>query len=150
MMKTKRINLLLLLLILTTSSLSYASFSVPGFVYTVKQLSNAQNFAKNSNKPITFIYSDKNTDYGLATAASKDIFQNLKNISVIVYVERNDWNNLPDIVKNGMNSAESGGFIPKTVIVNSSLNQIICIIPYAATKERKHRINQAQNLISSY
>jgi hypothetical protein len=132
------------------SSIVLAAFGIPGHVYTVGQFGNAQQVAINSNKPITFIYSDKNTDCGLATAASQDIFQNLKNHSVIVYAERNDWNNLPAIVRNGMNSPESGQYIPKTVIVSPDLNRVICIIPYAKTKERNDLIQQAQNLLSSY
>lgn len=148
MTKAARIPFLLLL-ILTNASLTYAGFSIPNHVYSVNQLANALSIAQNSNKPLTFIYSDKNTDCSLATAASQDIFKNLKKHSIIIYAERGDWNSLPDIVKTGINSAESGNYIPKTVIVDSILSRIICIIPYAETKQRKQFINQAQKLISS-
>ncbi|MCK5233075.1 MAG: hypothetical protein KAR13_22570 [Desulfobulbaceae bacterium] len=144
MIKIIRINVILLILTFSISSQVQAGFKVPNYVYTASQLNSAQNKAIKNNQPITFIYSDKNTDCGLATAASKDIFQGLKNYSVIVYAERGkDWNKLPAIVKNGMNSPESGKYIPKTVIVNSSLNKIISIIPYAKKNKRKQLIKRA-------
>jgi hypothetical protein len=148
MTKTAKISLLSLL-ILTSASFASAKFSIPNHVYSVAQLANALSIAKNSNKPLTFIYSDKNTDCSLATAASQDIFKNMQNQSIIIYAERNDWNSLPDIVKTGINAAESGNYIPKTVIVDSTLNRIICIIPYAEAKKRRQLIKQAQKLISS-
>ena len=143
-----RINFIVILLTFLVFSLAQASFEIPGHVYKVSQLKAAQQKAKSNREPITFIYSNKNTDCGLATAASKDIFQGLKKYSVIVYVERNDWNKLPAIVRSGINSPESGRYIPKTIIVDSGINKIICILPYAKTKQRKELIKQALAIIS--
>jgi len=146
-----KISLVIMLLTFTTSSFVQASFNIPSHVFTMSQLKTAQKVAKNNKKPIAFILSDKNTDCGLATAASKDIFNGLKNHSIIVYVQSGkDWDKLPAIVKSGMSSSESGKYIPKTIVVNSSLKNIICILPYAKTKQRRKLIKQAQSVISRH
>lgn len=150
MTKSLQVGLVLLLFILSAPSSLLAKFSIPGYVYSVGQLSSARIVAESSNKPIAFVMSDKNTDCGLATAASKDLFQGLQNHSVVVYAEHKDWQSLPDVVKGGLNSAESGKFIPKTVVVDPRCKNIICIIPYAKTKQRQELIQQAQQLLSSY
>lgn len=150
MKKIIRISFVFLLLAFSTSSFVQAAFNLPRYVYKVNQLNTAQKHAKSSNKPIAFIYSDKNTDCGLATSASKDLFQGLKNYCVVVYVEHKDWNKLPNIVRSGINSPESGKYIPKTIVVTSSLKGVICIIPYAERSQRTQLIKQAQNLISTY
>ena len=150
MTKTLQVCFILLLLTFITSSIVSAKFSIPSYVYTVGQLDSAQSVAKKTRKPITFVYSDKNADCGLCTAASKDLFQGLKNYSVVVYVERKDWNNLPSVVKSSFNSPESGKYIPKTVVVDSGCNNMICVVPYAKTEQRRQLIKQAQQLLSSY
>ena len=139
-----------MLFIFPSASFVFAKFSIPGYVYSAGQLSSARSVAKSSNKPIAFVMSDRNTDCGLATAASKDLFQGLQNHSVVVYAEHKDWQSLPDVVKGGLSSAESGKFIPKTVVVDSRCKNIICIIPYAETKQRQQLIQQAVQLLSSY
>ncbi|MCD4820400.1 MAG: hypothetical protein K8S23_17105 [Candidatus Cloacimonetes bacterium] len=142
-----KINFLLILLTLLVFSFAQASFIIPNHVYEVSQLKAAQQKAKSNRKPITFIYSDKNTDCGLATEASKDVFQGLKKYSIIVYVELNDWKNLPAIVRYGINSTESGKYIPKTIIVDSDFKKIICILPYVKNSQRTKLIKQAQAII---
>ena len=150
MSKFLKINLILLLLTFSSSSLVLASFSIPSYVYKVSQLNSARSVAKKTNKPIAFVYSNKKTDCGLATAASKDLFKGLKNYSVVVYAERKDWNKLPHAVQNSINSPEAGKFIPKTIVVDSGCRNMICVIPYAKTKQRRQLIKQAQKILSRY
>ena len=149
MTKFTKISLAVVLITFITTSLAQAAFNIPSYVYKINQLGSAKKAAKSSKKPIAFILSDKNTDCGLATAASNDLFKGLKNHCIIVYVQSGkDWKKLPPIVQSGMNSSASGQYIPKTVVVNSSLKNTVCIIPYAKTKQRKSLIKQAQSLIS--
>jgi hypothetical protein len=150
MIKFTRIALIFSLIATFATPFAQASFDIPSHVYTVNDLSSAQQHAADSNKPITFVYSNKNTNCGLATAASKDLFSKLGACSVIVYAEREDWKSLPAIVKDGINSPKSGEYIPKTIVVNSNLDQVVCIIPYAKTKKRKQLIRQARDIIESY
>lgn len=128
----------------------WAGFSVPNHVYSVSRLRIAEKHAKQVNKPISFVYSNKNTDCGLATAASKDVFRLLKNHTVMVYAGRGDWDKLPLIVKRGINSSEAGDYIPKTVVVSPELDEIIVIIPYARTEQRTQLIKQARQIIADY
>ncbi|MDD3814192.1 MAG: hypothetical protein PHZ02_06050 [Desulfocapsaceae bacterium] len=148
MRKFAKTTLILLALSCITVSFAQASFEIPNYVYTVSQLRTAQQNAIDSNKSITFVYANKNTDCSLGTAASIDLFNGLKDHSIIVYAERNDWNNLPPIVKSGINSPEAGKYIPITVIVNSNLDSVIRIIPYAKTKQRGELIKQAHSQLS--
>jgi len=126
-----------------------AKFDIPAHVYTVSQLKAAQEKAKNNKKPITFIHSVKATTCGLATAATEDVFQELKDYSVIVFVEPNDIETLPAVAKKALRSPESGRYIPQTVIVNSDMNQVIRILPYAGRSERKKLIKEVQEIISA-
>ena len=149
MIKILQVSIILLLTLLTSSLVS-ARFSIPSYVYTVGQLDSAQSVARSSRLPITFVYTDKNTDCGLCTAASKELFNGLKSYSVVVYAEHKDWRNLPHVVQRSLNSPESGKYIPKTVIVDSDCKNMICVIPYANTEQRRDLIKQAQELLSSY
>lgn len=146
--KHTNITFFILILLCLTSAFAQAGFKIPNYVYTVNQLTTAQQKAFNSNKTITFIYANKDTDCSLGTSATMDLFKGFINHSVVVYVDRKDWSKLPSIVKNAINSPESGTVIPKTVVVNSNLDSIICIIPYAKSKQRRIMIKQAQSLIS--
>jgi len=141
---------IVLLIIFSTSSFVFAKFSIPSYVYTVDQLDSARSIAENSETPIAFVYTNKNTDCGLATAASKDLFQGLKKYCMVVYAEQKDWGKLPRVVQRSIELPESGQYIPKTIIVDSSCNKMICVIPYAKPAQRQQLIKQAQKLISNY
>jgi len=142
--------LLLLLTYPIVVSSADAGFAVPSYVYRADQLSSAEAQAAADNKPITILYSDKNTDCGLASAASSDIIRELKNLSIIVYVEHDDWETLPSIVTEAISSDEAGRYIPRTVVFNSDLSEIICFIPYARGNQRTRLIKKAKQTIYYY
>ena len=150
MIRNIYVSVICFLFVIMSASSVVASFSVPNHVYTMSRLRLAKKHAAQVNKPISFVYSDKKTDCGLATAASKDIFKHLKNHTVMVYAGSADWDKLPVIVKKGLNSPEAGDYIPITIVVTPSLDEIICIIPYARTEQRTQLIKQARQLIAEY
>ena len=127
-----------------------AAFDIPAHVYLVSELNTAQAQAISNGEPITFIYSNKDTDCGLATSASMDIFNSLNDYSAIVYAERKDWGHLPAVVQEGLHSPKAGKYIPQTVIVDANFSRVIYILPYAKTKQRAALIKQAQEMISGY
>ena len=78
------------------------------------------------------------------------MFAGLNEYSVVVYVERNDWSKIPSIVQRSFSSPEAGKYIPKTVIVNSSFDEIVHVVPYARGDEMQMLIEEAQNMLSVY
>ena len=86
----------------------------------------------------------------MASSASKALFAGLNEYSVVVYVERRDWSKIPSIVQRGFSSSEAGEYIPKTVIVNTSFDEIFHIVPYARGDEMQMLIEEAQNMLSVY
>ncbi len=143
-------SLIFLGIFLIVSS-TFAAFTVPCYVYRIDQLKEAQASAKNNGMVLTFLYSNENTSCSLATAASTDVIQELKQRSVIIYVNSkngNDWEKVPAIVRRALISSEAGRFIPKTVIVNAEMDKVIFIIPYAAQPERNKLLKEAIKKIS--
>lgn len=136
-----------LLFILTAA---HAGFTLPYYVYRIDELEQAQEEAKVNDSAIAIVYTDKNTNCGLATAASLDVIQGLRDDSIIVYANRDSWAKIPTIVKRAINSPQAGRYIPKTVIVDSEIERVICIIPYARdANNRKDLLGEARNLISA-
>ena len=136
------------LAILLTCSLAQAVFDIPEHVYTMSQLKKAQEKAKTDEKPLTFIGSNKETTCPLTTAASENIFQGLKDYSIIVYVEESDLNALPAIISTALDSSASGKYLPKTVIVNQSMDTVIHMLPYPNKEQGEKNIKEAQKIIS--
>jgi hypothetical protein len=129
-MKMHSIVLPILLVFSFSASLASAAFDVPSYVYDIDKLQQAQKDAKAGNRQIVFLYSNKNTDCSLASRASIGIIQRFKDSAVIVYIGRGGWPKVPRIVKEAINSPAAGRFIPKTVVVDSEIRQVVSIIPY--------------------
>ncbi|MCI5146602.1 MAG: hypothetical protein D3923_14010 [Candidatus Electrothrix sp. AR3] len=127
-----------------------AKFDIPDHVYRLSQLNEVQEAAKKSGKPITFVYSNKETSCSMATAASKDILQELKDYSPIIYVEQDDIKKFPAALDKAFRAKESGEYIPKTVVLNADVDTMVCILPYAAAPLRGKLIQQVQEIISAH
>jgi hypothetical protein len=134
-MKRYSIVLMALLLLAFSPSLALAAFDIPSYVYEIDQLQQARQEAKANDKEIVFLYSNKNTDCPLASKASINIIQRFKDSAVIVYICREGWARVPRIVREAINSPEAGRFIPKTVVVDSSMREVVSIIPYERPRE---------------
>ncbi len=78
MMKFWKTTFVILVLSIFPPTIVQAKFILPSDVYTVSKLKTVQKIAARSNKAITFIYANKNTDCGLGTSASIDLFKGLK------------------------------------------------------------------------
>lgn len=139
----------LLLTFLSSSAVS-AKFALPDYVYTASQLKEAQEKAKSSRQPLTFVGSNKNTTCPLTTAASEDVFAGLKDYSTVVYVEQGDLDSLPAPVSNALDSEDAGQHIPKTAVLNADMDKVIAILPYAEAEQRPERIKEAQEKIAAY
>ena len=128
----KRYNIVLLtLLVLTFSgSLSWAAFEIPKYVYRIDQLQQAKDQAKADKKQIVFLFSDERTNCLPSSKASIGIMQRFKNNSVIVYFGKENWAKAPQIVRHAINSPAAGRIIPITVVVDTSIKEVVSVIPY--------------------
>ncbi|CAK8711626.1 MAG: hypothetical protein CDV28_12716 [Candidatus Electronema aureum] len=139
-----------LLLTFLSFSSALAKFDIPDYVYPASQLKEAQEKAKSSRKPIAFVGTDKETTCPIATAASQEIFQGLKDSCIIVYVEQSDIDNLPDVAGKALDSEEAGKYIPKTAVVSADASTLILILPDAQPEQRAMKIKEAQGKIAQY
>jgi hypothetical protein len=129
-MKGYSIVLMVLLVLTLSASLASAAFDVPSHVYRIDQLQQAKEEARADDKQIVFLYSNEHTTCSLASGASISIMQRFKRNAVIVYICKEVWAKVPRIVREAIKSPEAGKFIPKTVVVDSGIMEVISIIPY--------------------
>ena len=139
-----------LLLTAFSYSFAWAKFELPDHVYPVSQWKTAQEQAKSGKKALAFVGTDKETTCPIATAASLDVFNGLKDSSVLVYVEQSELDSLPKIASEALDSEAAGKYIPKTAVVSADLNKLILVLSDAEPAQRAEKIKTAQNEISSY
>lgn len=125
-----------------------AAFSLPPYVYKADRLAEAQEAAGKLNKPIIFLYSDKQTTCPLCTDASNDVLYKFKDMGIIVYCE--EKKSLPSLVQDAMNSPEAGKYIPITVITNPSVQKVIYILPYIERAQRPPYLQKTEDAILNH
>lgn len=150
MKQNARNTLATLLLTALSCSSAWAKFELPEHVYPASQWKTAQEQAKSGKKAVAFVGTDKETTCPIATAASLDVFNGLKDSSVIVYVEQGDLDNLPKIASEALDSEAAGKYIPKTAVVNADLSKLILVLSDAEPAQRAEKIKAAQAEISGY
>ena len=130
-MKDLTILLLVSLCTISPANICSAGLSLPGYVFHLEDVVEAQEEAKGWDQPIAFVYTDLDCGCSLAESASYDAFRELRSDMTIVYAcSKNEWSNLPAIVKKALKTSESGKYIPKTVIVDSQITRVLAIVPY--------------------
>jgi hypothetical protein len=128
-----------------------AGFKLPKDIYRVQNLKEAQDEARAKGRPICILYTDADSKCGLATQAALDAIDALDNKTILVYVNSNNEGGfLPSVIKKAFESPESGQYIPKTVVLDAELTEIIALIPYSSERERKVRFTKAKTAISAW
>jgi hypothetical protein len=128
----------------------WAKFELPDHVYPASQWKTAQDQAKSGKKALAFVGTDKETTCPIATAASLDVFNGLKDSSVLVYLEQDDLDVVPKIAADALDSEAAGKYIPKTAVVSADLSKLILVLPDAEPAQRAEKIKEAQEEISGY
>lgn len=139
----------ILIFIVVLAGPALGAFNIPRTTFNISNLDKACQKAIAENKPITFLYSNKDTTCPRCTSASNDILYSLDRMSIIVYAHPNEWGKIPPLVQSALNSSSAGNLIPITVIVNPKIEEIIYILPY----QRHNRIvliNEAKDKITQY
>ena len=138
---TKRFCCLWALIYLLGVSIAFGGLKIPRNVYRMDQLDAAVTEAKSKNKPLTFVYTEENTNWGLCTSASLDAIQKLKQESILIYAAAGkEWKTLPRLVQEAVHSPEAGKFIPITVVVDADLKKIIAIVPYNGDAAKRNKL----------
>ena len=99
---------------------------------------------------MAFVGTDKETTCPIATAASLEVFDGLKDSSVVVYVEQGDLASLPKIASEALDSEAAGKYIPKTAVVTADLSKLILVLSDAEPAQRTEKIKAAQEEINKY
>ena len=123
-----------------------AQLEVPRGAFRIADLEKVQQEAALSNRAITFLFTNSGSACGLCIRASQDTMQHLINRTSLVFVDQRDgdFGKLPRKVQQAMNSEAAGSFIPKTVIMDPALEQVIDVIPYIGmSTERDSRLRNA-------
>ncbi len=139
-----------LLLTALSCSSAWAKFELPDHVYPASQWKAAREQAKSGKKALAFVGTDKETTCPIATAASLDVFNGLKDSSIVVYVEQGDMDKLPKIANEALDSEAAGKYIPKTAVVSADLSKLILVLSDAEPAQRAEKIKAAQEKISGY
>ena len=136
-------------IIICLIGLSSASFTIPYNVYRINTLAEAAEKARSGNMPVAFVYSDANTTCRLATAASEDAMEILKEKIIVVYVSKEDWKQIPEIVRKAIKSSAAGNYIPKTIVVSPDMRTVVSTIPYIRDREqRREQLKKVRNEIT--
>jgi hypothetical protein len=150
-MKTNAKNTIAALLLTALScSSAWAKFELPDHVYPAILWKIAQEQAKSGKKALAFVGTDKETTCPIATAASLEVFNGLKDSSAVVYVEQGELDSLPKIASEALNSEAAGKYIPKTVVVSADASKLILVFPDAPPEQRAEKIKEALGEIAKY
>ncbi len=137
---------------LLLSSPAQAGFKISGSVFRMDDLESAQSKASARGKPMSFILSDESTTCGLASASSLAMINSFRSRTIMVYVNSknsDERQEIPRLVKEAFASAESGKYIPKTVIVDPQMEKVISVVPYARGREQDKHLRRARKDMSA-
>jgi hypothetical protein len=124
-----------------------AKFNVPPEMFMVDKFEDAKQTAANRNKPILFLYSEKDSKNSETGTVSQEIISMFRQCTVMVYVEANtDMKPLPNNVRKAISGA--GNIYPIAVIFDSKLKEVLFSLSYEANDLRRKKVlREAQRKI---
>lgn len=134
---------LLVLSSLLIARCAFAGFAVPKAVHEGSAIEKATEEAKAANKPVTILVSDKDTTCPICSAASASAIKELKSKSVMVYVKTGETSSLPAAVTSALSGAQ-GKYLPRVVILDNSLSEVIAAFSYNDDASFKKEIREAE------
>ena len=123
LMKTK----ILIPILIALPTLALAGFKLPGKVFELADLEKAKTEAVQKGKPISILYSDKDSTCSLCSAASETIIRELASKTIMVYVR--DIATLPAPAQAAL---QEGKYIPKVAVLNAALDHSLGLVTYEA------------------
>lgn len=125
-----KIKHLLLAAFMATPALALAGLKLPSKVYEVADMEKAKAEAASKGKPLSILYTDKDSTCPLCNAAAGTMIKELGMKTVIVYAR--DINGLPDNVRSAMNI---GKYIPRIGVFDDKMEKALGTVTYESVKE---------------
>lgn len=120
-------------------SVANAKFSI-NEMFTVDKFEEAKQVAESKNKPILFLYSEKDSKNSESTAVSQDIINAFKPSTVMVYVDATT-NNIKELPKNVRKAiSDAGDIYPIAVIFDSKMKEVLFSLAYEANDIRRRKL----------
>ena len=120
----------ILFALLALPAVALAGFKVPSKVYELSDLEKAKAEAAAKGKPISVLYSDKDSTCGLCSAASETMIKELGTKTVMVYTS--SINSLPQPV---IKALSPGKYIPKIAVFDAKLESSLGLVTYEAVSD---------------
>lgn len=131
-------RILQIIAILLAGSLSAsAGFNMPSKSFTTARVNEAMEAARADGKVITFMVSDTETREKVIAEYSKEIIQQMKADSVLVYVS--DHKELPGAVLGLIEGKPVGNFIPFAIVTDAELKVLLGIVTATAIEDNVTR-----------
>jgi hypothetical protein len=123
----------------------------PTSVYTMDRLKEAQDEAYNTGKAVAIIHTriEENAN---TVEISLDVEKAIRSTCVTVYAHSHDDDSkLPRLAFDALDRGEVGPYIPKTIVMNPNLQDIITTIHYVGErKDRGPAYSEANRKITEY
>ena len=127
-------------------SLGLAGLDLPSKVYAVADLEKAKAEASAKGKPLSILYTDKDSTCPLCNSAASTMIKELGSKTVMVYARSTV--DLPGNVKDAL---RPGKFVPKIAVFDSSLETTLGTVTYEAVKEDSRKaFREVERAIRDY
>ncbi|MDT8389663.1 MAG: hypothetical protein RRC34_04040 [Lentisphaeria bacterium] len=121
-----------LILTALTCSHALAGINLPRDTFETSELDKAKAEARAKNRPIAFLYTDKNSTCPLCDGVGRTMIDELGRGTVLVYVPK-----MGDVPENvAATLASRGKFIPKVAIFDPDVEKSIGLVTYEDVKEK--------------
>jgi hypothetical protein len=122
--------LLLTVLFCASQSLVWAGLKLPSKIFEAKEMEQAMSEAQAKGKPLSILYTDKDSTCPLCNDAAGVMIKELGNKTVMVYAR--STRDLPQPVRDAL---RPGNYIPKIAVFDASLQESLGMVTYEAVKE---------------
>lgn len=127
---TMKTYLILAVLFCASQSLVLAELKLPSKIFEVTEIEQAKTEAEAKGKPISILYTDKDSTCPLCNNAASVMIKELGSKTVMVYARsRKD---LPQQVGDAL---RPGSYIPKIAVFDATLQNSLGMVTYEAVKD---------------
>jgi hypothetical protein len=120
-----------LLLTIALAGLAHAGEKLPRGTFGFKDLEKAKTEATAKNKPIAFVFSDKDTTCPICQDATSNLIGTVKSKAVVVFINAPETNagsnEIPEVARKAL---MQGTVMPKIAVTDSGVTKLIAATNY--------------------
>ena len=132
--------------LIASPSMALAGLKLPSKVYEEADLEKAKTEAATKGKPLSILYTDKDSSCPLCNNASATMIKELGNKTIMVYVRT--INELPAPAKEAL---REGKFIPKIAVFDDKLEKALGTVTYESVKaDSRKAFREVERAIKDY